>query len=129
MGTFAPSLTNLVRSLRTTLPGKCWFKRLSSSTSGVTCSEVIGERPVNNHFHALLLDAGVGVPQHEAVRSLFVVLAILQDQVDPFLPFVQVSRGAIEFHGLEIRHGLLALVDGDLERDRLQPVADRLHLY
>ena len=40
-------------------------------------SEVIGERPVDHHLHALLLDAGFGVPQHEAVGSFLVVLPVL----------------------------------------------------
>ena len=37
-------------------------------------------------------------------------------------------EAAVELHGLDVRHRLLALVDGDLQRDRLHPLADRLHL-
>ena len=66
-GTFAPSLTNLVKSLRTTLPAKCRLSRSSRPVSGVLISEVIGERPVDSHFHALLLDAGFDILQDEAV--------------------------------------------------------------
>jgi hypothetical protein len=37
-------------------------------------SEVICERPVDNHFYALLLDAGFDIPQHEAVGVFLAVL-------------------------------------------------------
>ena len=49
----------------------CWFQK-----SSVNALSIID-------LHALLLDAGFGVPQHEAVGRLLVVRAVLQDQGAP----------------------------------------------
>src|SRR6266436_1328522 len=111
-GTLAPSLTSLVRSLRTTLPGKCRFSRSSSPLSITWLSEIIGERPVDYYFHALLLDAIFRVLEDQPIRRLLVVVSVLQDEVDPLFAFVQVSGSAIELDGLDIGHGLLTLIDG-----------------
>src|SRR3954466_4017962 len=72
---------------------KCHFTRsakfvgsisVERSRASIHCPSVNARRPwVDNHFHALLLDASFGVPQHEAVRSFLVGLPLLQDEVDP----------------------------------------------
>src|SRR5688572_10120834 len=111
-GTFAPSFTSLVRSLRTTLPAK-WrlsrSSRLVSITVWFVALEVIAESPVNGHLDALVLHAGVGVPQHEAVRRLLVIPAILEDEADPLLTLVHVPRCAVERHAHHVGHRFGAL--------------------
>src|ERR1017187_9271735 len=77
-GTFAPSLSSLVKSLRTTFPAKFWLSRLSRLKSINLFSEVIGKGPVDYDRHALLLDTGFGVPQDQPVWNFLDVLAVLQ---------------------------------------------------
>mgnify|MGYP003345845436 FL=1 len=84
-------------------------------------SEIIRERPVDNHFHAQLLDAGFSIPQHKAVWSLLDVLSLFQDETDPLLPLIQVAGTALELHGLDIRHWFLALVRSNPQYNRLHP--------
>jgi hypothetical protein len=101
---------------------------LVSPVSKVLVSEVIGESSVNNHVHALFLDAGFDIPQRQAVVCFLAILSILQHEVYPFLPLIQVAGSALEFHSLDVRHRLPALLHGDPKRDRLYTLVDRLHL-
>jgi hypothetical protein len=94
--------------------------------SGVLVSEVIGECPVNNYFHALLLDAGFGVPQHEAVRFSCCTADPSGRALTHFFRSSMLPRLLSNFTSGCPSPALITLVNGDLERDRLHPVADRL---
>src|SRR4029450_7731072 len=101
-GTFAPSLTNLVKSLRTTRPAKCRFRRSSRLVSTAVVSEIIGKGPINHDVHPFLFDPRFRVSQHEVARRVFVVRAVPQHQRYPFLALIHVTRRAVEGHRFDV---------------------------
>src|SRR5712692_8957251 len=95
-GTFAPSLTSLVKSFLTTRPAKCLFRRSSRLVSTAVVSEIIGKSPVNDDVYTGLLDPGVRIAQHETVAYFFIVRALSQHQRHPFLALVHLPRRAVK---------------------------------